>query len=325
MNMQYPGGDVNTHAPIALIFADSNAGRTAASDAAIASGGRIAATLEISQGKSRLHRQAVANAIIIEVTRDHGSELDHLIAGAVEFAAREDAALIISAPIDMIDLVAPQLANDRVTLLCQPDVADRIGALMMAWRAKPIALHDIGGEIESVRLKRLADEVSRIARALAGLAAVRDVTQASMVPDPVHFDGPQSRSLALAFAPQPSSFPHATMPSANEIRAMLRLRRLRANFFAPDLFADPAWDMLLDLMAARLDNEQVAVSSLCIAASVPPTTALRWIKTMSDYGLFERCADPLDGRRIFIRLSDEAAQAMATYFMAAKRLGGLSV
>jgi DNA-binding MarR family transcriptional regulator len=68
--------------------------------------------------------------------------------------------------------------------------------------------------------------------------------------------------------------------------------------------------MLLDLMAARLERIQVSVSSLCIAACVPPTTALRWIKMMTDQGLFERVADPVDGRRIFIRLSDSAAQAM---------------
>jgi DNA-binding MarR family transcriptional regulator len=60
----------------------------------------------------------------------------------------------------------------------------------------------------------------------------------------------------------------------------------------------------------------VAVSSLCIAAAVPATTALRWIKTMTDTGLFERHADPRDGRRIFMALSPRAAQAMERYFAA---------
>ena len=59
--------------------------------------------------------------------------------------------------------------------------------------------------------------------------------------------------------------------------------------------------MLLDLMAARLENIQVSVSSLCIAASVPPTTALRWIKTMTEEKIFERHADEKDGRRDFYR------------------------
>ena len=38
------------------------------------------------------------------------------------------------------------------------------------------------------------------------------------------------------------------------------------------------------LMAARLEQQRVEVSSLCIAAAVPPTTALRWIKALSDAG-----------------------------------------
>ncbi len=72
--------------------------------------------------------------------------------------------------------------------------------------------------------------------------------------------------------------------------------------------------MLLDLMAARLEGVKVSVSSLCIAASVPPTTALRWIKTMTEEKIFEREADDRDGRRIFIQLSDETAAGMVGFF-----------
>src|SRR3546814_6793326 len=92
-----------------------------------------------------------------------------------------------------------------------------------------------------------------------------------------------------------------------------RARRTRDQFFRNEWVADPAWDMLLDLMAARLEHKRVSVSSLCIAAAVPATTALRWIKSMTDEGLFVRRADNNDGRRIFIELSDEAAGAMSAY------------
>ena len=43
---------------------------------------------------------------------------------------------------------------------------------------------------------------------------------------------------------------------------------------------------------------------------------------MTDHGLFEHHADPDDGRRIFIRLSEAAAAAMRRYFTAAKKSGG---
>lgn len=74
--------------------------------------------------------------------------------------------------------------------------------------------------------------------------------------------------------------------------------------------------MLLDLFAARLERQVVSVSSLCIASAVPATTALRWIKTLTDAGLFLREADERDGRRIFIAMSDQAYSAMERYFEA---------
>ncbi|RYD47218.1 MAG: hypothetical protein EOP60_17830, partial [Sphingomonadales bacterium] len=109
--------------------------------------------------------------------------------------------------------------------------------------------------------------------------------------------------------------------NAQEIRTVIRSRRLRAQFFQDELFADPAWDMLLDLFAAGLERRQVSVSSLCIAAAVPPTTALRWIGTMHDAGLFERHADPSDRRRAYIGLSAKGLEGMRAYVSAAKRAG----
>src|SRR3546814_12676964 len=89
-------------------------------------------------------------------------------------------------------------------------------------------------------------------------------------------------------------------------RELLRFRRLRDRYFAGDLFADPAWDMLLDLYAARSQTSHPAsVSSLCIASSVQATTALRWYKAMEEMKLLSRRADHQDGRRIFFNLTDQ--------------------
>ena len=98
------------------------------------------------------------------------------------------------------------------------------------------------------------------------------------------------------------------------MRAIIRARRLRARYFDAELFADPAWDMLLDLVQAEIDQLRVPVSSLCIAAAVPATTALRWIKTMTDSGLFVRRADPHDGRRVFVEMAPDTSLAMRRYF-----------
>ena len=102
--------------------------------------------------------------------------------------------------------------------------------------------------------------------------------------------------------------------SAETVRTVIRARRLRARFFSEELFADPAWDMLLDLLQAEIAQLRVPVSSLCIAAAVPATTALRWLKTMVSNGLFVRRADPHDGRRVFVELSPDASRALRRYF-----------
>jgi DNA-binding MarR family transcriptional regulator len=101
---------------------------------------------------------------------------------------------------------------------------------------------------------------------------------------------------------------------AEAVRAVIRARRLRSRYFSEELFADPAWDMLLDLLQAEIAQLRVPVSSLCIAAAVPATTALRWIKTMTEQGLFVRRADPHDGRRVFVELAPAASDAMRRYF-----------
>lgn len=68
--------------------------------------------------------------------------------------------------------------------------------------------------------------------------------------------------------------------------------------------------MLLDLYAAHLEGTQVSVSSLCIAAAVAPTTALRWIGKMTEAGLFTRQPDPVDRRRAFMVLTERALEGM---------------
>src|SRR3546814_8424141 len=86
---------------------------------------------------------------------------------------------------------------------------------------------------------------------------------------PVPFRTPHS------LAPRPRSFEPERRAlerhRAKEVRRMLRQRRMREQYFPAEMFADPAWDMLLDLYAARLDRQPVSVSSLCIAAAVPAT------------------------------------------------------
>jgi hypothetical protein len=106
-----------------------------------------------------------------------------------------------------------------------------------------------------------------------------------------------------AFEPPPNAKTAHPQAAAASVRNYLKARRAREEQFPPDLFADPAWDMLLDLFASTLEGRTVGVGGLCIAAVVPTTTALRWIGRLETERLVERLHDPSDARRAYVRLT----------------------
>jgi hypothetical protein len=79
------------------------------------------------------------------------------------------------------------------------------------------------------------------------------------------------------------------------------------------LFADPAWDMLLDLFVARVEGRLISTSSACIGASVASTTGLRWLRTLETQGLVQRAPDQLDRRQRFISLTSSAMAAVRAW------------
>lgn len=109
-------------------------------------------------------------------------------------------------------------------------------------------------------------------------------------------------------------------PSEGMIRSILKSRLERNSYFQSNIFADPAWDILLDLYAAELAQIRVSVSSLCIASNVPHTTALRWINSLESENLIKRSPDPLDGRRFFMSLTQSAIRSFEEYFSGSARM-----
>jgi DNA-binding MarR family transcriptional regulator len=107
---------------------------------------------------------------------------------------------------------------------------------------------------------------------------------------------------------------HTRYAEVMAIRHGLLARRQRDRFFNPKLFADPAWDMLLELYAASLTERRMTVTRLTSRAGVPMTTAIRWIAVLEREELIEREADRLDGRRIFLSLTNKGRRAMSAYF-----------
>ncbi len=100
---------------------------------------------------------------------------------------------------------------------------------------------------------------------------------------------------------------------AKAARKLIRERELRYAYFDRGYFGEPAWDILLDLFVAKLTRKMISVSSACIGAGVPPTTALRHLSSLVEKGDVIRKIDPHDGRRIYVILSDTATNAIRSY------------
>jgi CheY-like chemotaxis protein/DNA-binding MarR family transcriptional regulator len=109
-------------------------------------------------------------------------------------------------------------------------------------------------------------------------------------------------------------------PSADDlrlfIRSLVKSRHTRAKFFNPDLFAGPAWDILIDLAEAALHNHSVPTSSACAGTNAPLSTALRYVNQLVDAGLVRRQIDPVDKRRTLLELEPQALASMTRYLTA---------
>lgn len=168
-----------------------------------------------------------------------------------------------------------------------------------------LAHHHCGDLHES---QRTSDHLThwRGMGAASGVAGTQDLSHAAHIGDvkPAAEGNPSSKAVLLA---------------------LIRLRKLRAALFAEKLFAQPAWDMLLELLECQLRARRISVSSLYLAAGVPPATALRRINDMEAAGLIRRSHDPRDRRRQFVELTPRTRDKLAQFFQDAKVRAALQI
>jgi DNA-binding MarR family transcriptional regulator len=239
-----------------------------------------------------------------------------------DYLDTNDGEAVIWSNLEGLDAAYAALPTDRCHFLV--DTADWQAVAILTGvskRARIGKLHDISRDDEMVTLHQISGELADFARTPARIA-VQDESGSDMVRDkPVGFR-PVPPNLFDGFG-KPRSRQNSSV--AERIRAIIKQRRLRERYFDAALFADPGWDILLDLYAAQDERVQVSVSSLCIAASVPPTTALRWITNMTGAGLLVRVQDPEDARRVFIELSPAAKEQLDRYFEATSEMHATAI
>lgn len=260
----------------------------------------------------------LGEVVLLDCPQVSGAELAAL-SRLDERVARSGAHLVISTSVDALEDVFGCCDTSNPQILVSPTRAERVIALgRVLARVPNLRLRELSDD-DRLTLLRLTEQVGQIAERLeklgerdaqagGGNSAFRFESPAPAYngPDGGADDGNEENRLLRATRP--------ALPDPRLVRRIIRQRQLRARFFDGDLFADPAWDILLDLTAARVEHTRVSVTSLCIASGVPPTTALRWISQMGDAGLLERVEDETDRRRAFITLTDKAVDGMARYF-----------
>lgn len=230
-------------------------------------------------------------------------------------AAQAGAMMVVSTSLAALDDVFGCLDQSGAQILVDPSRGERVLALGRALiDCAGMRVRELSDD-DRLALLRLTEQVGQIAQRLDRMGAPAAIPLdgggsafSFASPSTAYFGADNDHSERLVRAARPA------LPDPRLVRRIIRQRQLRARFFDGDLFADPAWDMLLDLTAARAEHSRVSVTSLCIASGVPPTTALRWIGQMTDAGLLERIEDETDRRRAFITLTDKAADTMARYF-----------
>ncbi|MEO1731627.1 MAG: MarR family transcriptional regulator [Pseudomonadota bacterium] len=228
--------------------------------------------------------------------------------------AQSGAQLIVSTSFEALDDVFATLDQSQAQILVKPSRADRVVAVGRVLTGVSNGRVREMSENDRMTLLRLSEQVDSIAQELDRISSFGSDAPSGADDFSREYSAASGGSIALLDVNKPSARP--ALPDPRDVRQMIAARHARARFFDAELFADPAWDMMLDLVAAHGEKARVSVTSLCIAAGVPATTALRWLKQMVESGIFVRVADPDDRRRAFIELSETSLDAMARYFSA---------
>lgn len=278
--------------PTALVIGDT-AGALRRGERSFVAAERAATSVLAKEALQRLERRDL-RTVWIEVEGEFDDALDMLLRRVDADVAVGRYGAVVSAVPELIDPIVSTIDCPDVELVVNGSDVDRAAALALADRAVAEGVRDGASDTGAARLRQLSEEVSRIAATLAKLSAQ---------PGPSATIGTQ--------APPTGDLPQIP---AESVRSIIKARRLRAKHLPGDLFADPAWDMLLDLLQAEIVQHRVPVSGLCIAAAVPATTALRWLKTMTDRGLLLRRSDPHDGRRVFIEMAPATSRSLRHFF-----------
>jgi CheY-like chemotaxis protein/DNA-binding MarR family transcriptional regulator len=101
--------------------------------------------------------------------------------------------------------------------------------------------------------------------------------------------------------------------SLRTLQLLQKLQEARNSIFGEAVMPEPAWEMLAELMRAKLAGQHLSVTSLALSSKSPVTTALRRIEDLIQGGLAARVPDPADRRRTHVELTPEGMARMQLF------------
>lgn len=144
--------------------------------------------------------------------------------------------------------------------------------------------------------EKLLDKISDLSSELQRLAQLMDTPEPGPAPARVPATGPDGevdQARLNAF-----------------IRDLLRREAKRREIGGGELFGDPTWAMLLDLLLAKFEDRRISVSSACIASGAPMSTALRLVRRLVGEEVLVRLPDEHDRRRHFLVINPRLEQPL---------------
>lgn len=249
--------------------------------------------LSIAEAYDQLATKDIWTAIIdYRLPDGNGLSLIYALSARSALRSRKLNFVLVTA-YPSLELAVQAIRASVVDMLIKPFSSDALDAAL--WRVRTRESTAAPLEPLSTHLLALSTEMRRIAQLVEGPGATAKFASGSPDSTPTQFDG------AL-------------------VRRLIRIEQSRARVIGGKLMGDPAWNILLDLLLASLENRKVSVSSACIVAGVATTTALRLVNRMVEDGVLERLPDEKDRRRDYLVIRPEVQAALKAYLIDLSKL-----
>ncbi len=85
----------------------------------------------------------------------------------------------------------------------------------------------------------------------------------------------------------PNPIANPLTSTETHVVSFLLMSRARGAIFGADLFLDHAWDIVLELYAAKLAGRSMLLPEITAALDIRASSAIRWIAALEERGLIE--------------------------------------